>query len=201
MDENAKAQVDGRRLRSEDSRRRIVQAVLELIEAGNLAPSGEQVALHAGVGLRSVFRHFRDMDSLFLEIGTMIAPRLQAMAQRPFQTETWQQQIAEIVQRRAEAYEALAPIFRAMHLHSFKSPAVQQGRQRISAGLRLVIQSRIPHGALDATAIDALDMILSFESWTRLRDQQTLSPDAARDVISRLVAAVLREGSVIPSGA
>ena len=55
---------DGRRLRSQDSRARIVAAMLDLIREGEIAPSAELVASRANVGLRTVFRHFKDMDSL-----------------------------------------------------------------------------------------------------------------------------------------
>lgn len=184
--------VDGRRLRSEDSRRRIVAAMLELVEAGVLAPSADQVAAKAGVGLRSVFRHFTDMDSLYLEIGEIIAPRLLAAGRLPFTGTTWQEQVAEFVHRRAVAFEALAQILRAVHLHSHRSVAVRAGRVQVSNALRTLLQSRVPDGALSATAFEALDMALSFEVWARLRDEQGLSVAAAKAVLSGLVDCILK---------
>ena len=59
---------DGRRQRSQASRAKIVTAFMELIESGDPSPSAARVAKRAGVGLRSVFRHFDDMDSLYAEI-------------------------------------------------------------------------------------------------------------------------------------
>ena len=59
---------DGRRRRSQRSRDRIVTAMIDLVEAGAITPSAEEVAARAEVGLRSVFRHFRDMESLYREI-------------------------------------------------------------------------------------------------------------------------------------
>ena len=52
------AKVDGRRLRSDRSRQVIVEAMLQLINEGNLVPTAQQIANHAKVGIRSVFRHF-----------------------------------------------------------------------------------------------------------------------------------------------
>ena len=49
---------DGRRLRSDRSRRLIIESMLHLIHEGNLQPTAQQVADHAKVGIRSVFRHF-----------------------------------------------------------------------------------------------------------------------------------------------
>ena len=59
------AKVDGRRLRSDRSRQVIVEAMLQLIDQGNLVPTAQQVADHAKVGIRSVFRHFEDMEAIF----------------------------------------------------------------------------------------------------------------------------------------
>ena len=55
---------DGRLLRSERSRQLIITAIIELIDEGHLIPTAQQVAHRADVGIRSVFRHFDDMDSI-----------------------------------------------------------------------------------------------------------------------------------------
>ena len=65
----AQEERDGRRLRSIDSRARIVKAMLALIEEGDMAPGAEAVAARAEVGLRTVFRHFKDMESLYRDVG------------------------------------------------------------------------------------------------------------------------------------
>ena len=79
---------DGRRRRGEDNRARIVAAMLEIIQEGEVSPSAEQVAERADVGLRTVFRHFSDMDSLYSEmseaIEQMIADRAAAKQAKNF---------------------------------------------------------------------------------------------------------------------
>ena len=55
-------QADGRRQRSQRSREKILRAYWELMLAGDMSPSAAAIAEHAGVGLRSVFRHFEDLD-------------------------------------------------------------------------------------------------------------------------------------------
>src|SRR5262249_1506333 len=64
--------LDGRQRRSERSRGAIVQALFELTRAGELEPTAQQVAARARVGIRSVFRHFADMDSLYAELGAQV---------------------------------------------------------------------------------------------------------------------------------
>jgi AcrR family transcriptional regulator len=56
---------DGRRLRSVRSRELIIEAMLNLVAEGILVPTAQQVAERADVGIRSVFRHFADMESIF----------------------------------------------------------------------------------------------------------------------------------------
>ena len=66
-DENepqAASQPDGRRQRSQRSREKILKAYWELMLNGDMNPSAATIAKHAGVGLRSVFRHFEDLDTL-----------------------------------------------------------------------------------------------------------------------------------------
>ena len=68
--------VDGRRERGRSSYRRIVEAMMELIVEGDLSPSAARVAEEAGIGLRTVFRHFDDMDALYAEITRTITERV-----------------------------------------------------------------------------------------------------------------------------
>ena len=57
--------LDGRFRRGERSRQAIVAALVELVGRGILQPTAQQVADQAGVGIRSVFRHFSEMESLY----------------------------------------------------------------------------------------------------------------------------------------
>ena len=49
---------------------------MELIVAGDLSPSAARVAEEAGIGLRTVFRHFDDMDALYSEITATVTDRV-----------------------------------------------------------------------------------------------------------------------------
>ena len=59
---------DGRRLRSERNKQKIVTAMMELVREGDYDPSVASIAERAGVGLRTVFRHFDDVDTLYREM-------------------------------------------------------------------------------------------------------------------------------------
>ena len=70
---------DGRKLRSQDSKRRIVAAMLELVREGRIAPTAEEVANRAEVGLRTVFRRFKDMESLYAEMAVAIDSKIDSV--------------------------------------------------------------------------------------------------------------------------
>src|SRR5271155_753085 len=90
--------IDGRRQRTVDSRARIVSAMLELTHAGHVTVSAELVAERASVGLRTVFRHFNDMDSLYREMSLAIEARLrEEVGAFAFTSTDWREQLAELI--------------------------------------------------------------------------------------------------------
>ena len=102
--------VDGRRLRSERSRLAFVDAVLALQEEGVLVPTAQQIADRAGVGIRSFFRHFEDMESLFEAIDDHIRDSYEALFINGDRSGTLEERIDGMVTRRADAFESVTNI-------------------------------------------------------------------------------------------
>src|SRR5262249_53790681 len=63
---------DGRVRRGQRSGQAIVEALVGLVGDGILEASAQQVAARAGVGIRTVFRRFSDMESLFAEMSARV---------------------------------------------------------------------------------------------------------------------------------
>lgn len=184
--------VDGRRRRSEQSRDRIVDAMLALVAEGQITPSAEQVATRAAVGLRSVFRHFRDMESLYAEMTARLSRQYEDWL-APFAASDWHGQLTEALERRVATYEMLMPFKRAADAHRHESPAIQAEHARTLQMMRARLKSLLPKAlAEDAQAFEALDLLLSFETWQRLRMEQQLPADRALTVIRGLLEAIAR---------
>ena len=182
---------DGRRRRSEASRERIVAAMLSLIEDGAITPGAEDVAQRAGVGLRSVFRHFKDMESLYAEM-TLQLGRVYEAAMTPFEATDRRGQLFEAIDRRIAIYERLLPFKRAADAHRHESPTIQANHEALTAMLRVRLQALMPPQlADDAMVFETLDMLLSVDCWARLRFEQKLSPEAARGIIERQVRSLI----------
>ena len=60
---------DGRTARAERTREKVVDAVLELLDGGDVRPTAERIAKRAGVSERTVFQHFADREALFGAVG------------------------------------------------------------------------------------------------------------------------------------
>lgn len=174
---------DGRRLRSQNSRNAIVAAMLELVAEGRITPSAEEVASRAGVGLRTVFRHFTAMESLYAAMTGRLAEHYE-MWLIPFDSTEWQGQLVEAIERRTATYERLLPFKRAGDAHRHMSPAIQAEHARMLGMMRQRLRSFLPREITDNMArFETIDLMLSFEAWQRLRDEQGLSIDVARRIV------------------
>jgi AcrR family transcriptional regulator len=183
---------DGRRRRGQDNRARIVAAMLEIIHAGELSPSAEQVAERADVGLRTVFRHFKDMDSLYSEMSEVIEVEMRSIAGQPFKTDDPRERVIELVDRRATVFEKIGPFKRASDALRHRSRFLDTDNDRLVGALREILQREAPpEVAGDPLRFEALDLLLSWESWARLRREQGLGPDRAREVLQSAVRTLL----------
>jgi AcrR family transcriptional regulator len=183
---------DGRRRRGEDNRARIVAAMLEIIRSGDVAPGAEQVAQRADVGLRTVFRHFQDMDSLYREMSVVIAGELKAVAETPFRSKDWRERVVELIERRAGAFEKIGPFLRASTSFSQRSKNLEVDNTRLVAALRAILERQLPpEVARDQPKLEVLDLLLSFEAWSRLRREQGLSPGRAKETLTAAVRRLL----------
>ena len=113
MAETGKETADGRILRSERSREAIVRATLALVGQGALRPTAEQVAEEAGVGIRTVFRHFSDMDSLFSEMNARLRETAGPLLVGGERSGSVEERARRAIACRVAMYEHVAPYRRS----------------------------------------------------------------------------------------
>jgi AcrR family transcriptional regulator len=187
----SQAPIDGRRQRTLDSRARIISAMLELTHSGHITVSAELVAERAGVGLRTVFRHFNDMDSLYREMSLAIEASLREDVRGRLEGVTWREQLGELIQRRSSVFEKIAPYKRAEAAHRHRSTVLRHDIERLNRFLRDRLREVLPAAVVkDQILFEALDLLMSFETWERLRRDQGLNIRRAREVVE---TAVLRQ--------
>ncbi|MAE94146.1 MAG: transcriptional regulator [Deltaproteobacteria bacterium] len=196
MSQDTSSSLDGRVQRGERNRQKILEALFELVGEGILRPTAEQVAERAGVGTRTVFRHFDDMESLLGELHRRVAGEFKPS----FQSEgilhggTIGDRIAAAVEFRTGFFERIAPFKRSGNLNRWRSPTLQRAHAEMVKELRGHLLASLPElddGASETA--DALELLLSFEAWDRLRTDQRLGKERARAVLEHAARALVAD--------
>lgn len=189
MTQSNEPAADGRRQRSERSRQAITEALLSLIAEGVLVPTAQQVSERAGVGIRSVFRHFSDMESLFVTADELNRARYQNLFAGGDRHGSLDERIEHAVEQHAVAYEAAGNVFLSTKSQLWRYEILQEQYTRAQRQIRKDLEDWLPElKDLSPDRREIVDMLASFESWHRLRDTQGLS----RKTSTRLVADMLR---------
>jgi len=187
-----KPKTDGRKLRTNDSRKKIVDAFLKLIVDGNVAPSGEEVATAANVSLSTVFRRFPEMELLYREVAVAVQTQYVPKFLIPFESEDWRGQLAEMVERRAGAFEVIMPYRIAGKVLMHRSQFLTDNQERWALMQRSQLELVLPFSdSQDPKMFAAIESIMSFDHWIQLRKAQNLSPQEAEEQISYMLELVL----------
>jgi AcrR family transcriptional regulator len=188
----AEAVVDGRRLRSERSRQAIIDAGLALQEEGILVPTAQQISDRAGVGIRSFFRHFEDMETLFQAVDDSIRGSYEALFLGGDRDGTFEERIEHAVERHAEAYESVSSVMLGTRAQLWRYEVLRKNYARNQRGLRKDLDNWLPElKSLPRDEREAVDAIASFETWNRLRETQGLSKKSSIEIIVNLLKSVM----------
>ncbi len=113
---------DGRRARSERSRQAVIDAVVELVQAGKVLPTAETIAERAGVSVASLFRHFDGIADLQLQtyehFRRHFAPLVIVSAEQAAGTRA--ERIAVLVESRLDLYEQAGAVMILGRLRSLE---------------------------------------------------------------------------------
>ena len=183
---------DGRRQRSERSKQAIIDAMAEMIEEGNLIPTAQQASDRAGVGIRTVFRHFSDMENLFSIADTQRRAHIEGLFAGGDRHGSLSERIQKLVDYRGQQFERVASIARSSLAQRWRYKALHENYARYQRALRNDNFDWLPE--LDSLPIalqHSIEAQLSFEHWDRLRDHQNLSADEAKAAIAETLARLL----------
>jgi AcrR family transcriptional regulator len=185
---DASREADGRRERSRSSRARIVSAMLELVGSGDVSPSAARVAEVAGVGLRSVFRHFDDMDALYREMCDAIEAKVVPIIMEVPTGNTWKERMLHTADKRARVFETILPYRISASVKRFQSDYLMQDYKRMRRLESATVEAQLPPSVReDRLGARGIDVILSFQAWRLLRHDQELPVEEARAVVRRLL--------------
>ena len=189
---NSPSKPDGRRLRSDRSRQLIIESMLELIKQGNLVPTAQQVANHAHVGIRSVFRHFEDMESIFETANELCHREYRGLFIGGDRSGTMQERILHATECHGDAYETVSNMFLSGAARRWNSEVLQKSYLDYQYQLRRDLDEWLPElVSLSENKRQAVDGIASFEMWHRLRIIQRLGKTESIEIIVEMLEALI----------
>ncbi len=189
--------VDRRRQRSQRSRGRTVQALLTLVRRDCEMPTAAAVAELAGLSRRTVFRLFRDLESLHVaanawqeqEVRQLFPPLLP-------REESCDETIRRVVDHRVAVYEHMKPLRgvaqRLEHEHGFIAESLEHESATLRMHLRIMFHAHLPEDEQERW--QSLELMTSWYSYHVLRDRQLCSPTMAKVVVMANVRRILNAG-------
>jgi AcrR family transcriptional regulator len=184
--------VDGRVRRGERNREAIADAVLALLEDGEVRPAARDIAERAGVSVRSVFQHFADLETLYSVVVDRQFRHVQELAsvEGIDPAESFDDRVRAFVEQRAAFYEQVSSIRRAAVAAAPSSTTLQEALALVAAqharDVAAVFATEL-RGADGPDRRSALVLVTSWETWERLRQVQRCSAGTAQRVVEGLV--------------
>ena len=156
----------------------------------------DEVARRAGVGTRTVFRQFQDLESLYRSMNERLLGEILSMVSVTPPTGELESDLRALAHRRAQIFEHIMPFRHATRGLRHTSTFLREQDTRFAQMLRAMDETIVrPYLAEDAQrTLEILDLLLSFEAWDRLRETQKLSEKDAEQAIGD-AALVLARGS------
>lgn len=190
----ARPEADGRRARGASNRARIIQAMVELVVAGDPDPNADAVAAKAGLSVRTVFRHFEDKDAIFHAIDDLLVAAYQPVLDAPYRSEDWKGRLFELIERRCTINEA-ASVFRiSAVMERYRSQFIAEKYRRLHAGEKRMLDAVLPPELQTTTrAGRAILVACSFDTWRLLRQDEELSPAEVEVTMRQLVEDILAQ--------
>lgn len=187
---------DGRREIGNRNRRKIIEAMFELIREGNMRPSGIEVAERAEVGLRTVFRQFEDMDSIFVEMTEDLKRLMMPKILAPYEATNWIDRVWELVDRNADLFETIFPLQVALVVRRFESDVLMKQYKSEVDLLRASLTSILPPDIReDADLFAAIEVNLTFATWRRLREDQKLTVNRAKRALKLVLESLFEKAA------
>lgn len=185
---------DGRTLRAERTRAAIIDAHMALMLEGDLQPTAVRVADRAGISLRTLWGHFKDLEALFAAAGQKTL-QIQYADFRPVPPDqSLADRIDQFCRQRVHMLEVIAGASRAAQIRLPFSPQLRLNRARHNERLRTEIEDLFTDElAGDADLVAALLSATTWPAWMGSRDDLGLSVDEAAAVMHRTVTALLTE--------
>jgi TetR/AcrR family transcriptional regulator of autoinduction and epiphytic fitness len=197
MADGLAAPVDGRLARSARTRRAIVDALRSLHVDGDLRPTAPRVAERAGVSVRTVWQHFQDLETLFVEAGRRDLEIARGFVVALDPRLPLDRRINDLAAQRARMFEHMAPVWRAARLQEPFSPQLQHTRERLFELGRMQLEGAFGPELAGQTEpnraclLSAAQAATSWATWDSMRTDLHLDVQEATSTVTMLLLRLL----------
>jgi AcrR family transcriptional regulator len=188
---------DGRRLRSERTKQSIMEAYIELLRERPEVPTAAKIAARAGISTRLIFERFVDLQGLSLATVDHAFAMGEAQAVARNVDGDRATRLRSHVETRAHTCERWLPVWRVVIANQGKLEELRDRvrfiRQAIVKRMELMYQPELAVLSVEERRdlLIALESLIDFESWGRMREGHGLSFDEACLVWVRMIDRML----------
>jgi AcrR family transcriptional regulator len=175
------ARIDGRRLRSVRTKQLIIEAYLTLLREDPQVPTAARIAERAGYSVRSVFERFPDLHALRVAATDYAFTQGNAQAVPRDLGGDRQARLKAHVETRGWICEQWLPLWRALNANKGDSEELNARialvRQAVLKRIELMYPSELSSLAERERRqiLIAIETLVDFESWARMREYNGLS--------------------------
>lgn len=169
--------VEGQRVRQS-----LIQATLDLVQAGDVEPTAGAIATVAGLSSRTLFQHFIRLSDLYVATFELAVSRAFGRDRQVDPAAPLASRIALLVSDRAQLFEEWLPVWLFAERVRRAAPAVGAGLAHLRGVLRerIAVWFAVELDSLDPVArdqaLDSLDRTFGLDSWMNMRERKRLSP-------------------------
>jgi AcrR family transcriptional regulator len=196
---------DGRIVRGLRTRQALIQATLDLIQAGDVEPTSAAIATIAGVSSRALFQHFSSLADLYAAAFDLAVSRAFEGSGPVDTAAPLSNRIDLLVSDRAQLFEEWLPVWHFAERVRSVAPAVGLGVAQLRKLLRerLAVWFANELGNLDPSSrdlvLDSLDVAFGLDSWMNMREQLRLSPVHASRTWRFTAEAIVLQALTVPN--
>jgi AcrR family transcriptional regulator len=196
---------DGRIVRGLRTRQALIQATLDLIQAGDVEPTSAAIATIAGVSSRALFQHFTSLADLYAAAFDLAVSRAFERSGPIDGAAPLSNRIDLLVSDRAQLFEEWLPVWHFAERVRSVAPAVGLGvaqlrkllRERLTVWFATELSNLNP-GSRNLV-LDSLDVAFGLDSWMNMREQLRLSPVHASRTWRFTAEAIVLQALTVPN--
>ena len=188
---------DGRSLRAERNRHLVAEALLQLLEEGEAQPTAQMIAKKSGVSTSTIFRLYDDLEAIR---DTVIQRRLEQVKHLLVDVPSalpLEDRIAQLVNLRSRFYAKVAQVSRLVVPQRATSEHINtvltMNENAFFTRQKNLFADEIAGLKSGDEILQAIDNLMSWESWDRLRSIQKLSIQKSKRVLTAALSRLLTE--------